>query len=210
MYKAPQTALPVTRFERWRPRSCGNRPGRMAGVTLMELLIVLTIAAILLGIGGASYKGITTSYRMSGEINGLLGDMQYARSEAIKQGQSVVICVSTDATNCTAGDTNWNHGWIVFVYTGTNPPGTGGNAALVLRAQAAFTGTDTLTDTATSYVTFDREGLALGLLTTMSGAGGALLTLHDATSNVTRTRCLQITNIGNVSVQQHTTLASCT
>ena len=89
------------------------------------------------------------------------------------------------------------------------PPTTSGNAALVLRAQAAFTGTDTMTDGATSFVSFDREGLALGLLTTMSGAGGALIPLHDATSNITRTRCLQITNIGNVSVQQPSTLAAC-
>jgi type IV fimbrial biogenesis protein FimT len=182
----------------------------MAGVSMMELLVVLTIAAILLGVGGASFKGITTSYRMSGEINGLLGDMQYARSEAIKQGQTVVICVSTTGSDCATADTDWNHGWIVFVYTGTaTPPTTSGNAALVLRAQAAFTGTDTMTDGATSFVSFDREGLALGLLTTMSGAGGALIPLHDATSNITRTRCLQITNIGNVSVQQPSTLAAC-
>src|ERR1700728_5113690 len=83
-------------------------PGRMAGVSLVELLIVLTIAGILLGIGAASYKGITTSYRISGEINGLLGDMQYARSEAIKQGQNVVICVANSAgNNCSAGNFSW-------------------------------------------------------------------------------------------------------
>ena len=200
MYKVPQSSLSVTRAG----------PTRMAGVTLIELLVVLTIAAILLGVGGASFKSITTSYRMSGEINGLLGDMQYARSEAIKQGQNVVICVSSGGTDCTTGDTSWNHGWIVFVYTGAAAnPTTGGNAALVLRAQAAFAGTDTLTDGVTSNVSFDREGLALGLLTTMSGSGGAVIPLHDATSNPTRTRCLEITNIGNISVQQPSTLATC-
>jgi type IV fimbrial biogenesis protein FimT len=192
-------------------------PARMAGVTLVELLIVLTIAGILLGIAASSYKGITTSYRISGEINGLLGDMQYARSEAIKQGQNVVICVANPAGNdCLPNDTNWHKGWIVFVNTSaTPPPTTGSNVALVLRAQPAFRGSgtgtsDTLTDGVTSYVTFDREGLALGLLTTMSGAGGAVIPLHDATSNATRTRCLQVTNVGNISVQQPSTLASCT
>ena len=192
-------------------------PAAMAGVSLIELLIVLTIAGILLGIGASSYKSITTSYRISGEINGLLGDMQYARSEAIKQGQNVVICVANPAGNdCLPNDTNWHKGWIVFVNTSTTPPPTtGGNAALVLRAQSAFTGAgtgtgDTLTDAVTSNVTFDREGLALGLLTTMTGAGGAVIPLHDVTHNALKTRCLQVTNIGNVSVQQPTTLASCT
>ena len=184
----------------------------MAGVSLVELLIVLTIAGILLGIGAASYKGITTSYRISGEINGLLGDMQYARSEAIKQGQSVVVCVANSAgNNCAAGNTSWQNGWIVFVNTtASSPPTTGGNAALVLRAQPAFTSTDTLSDGVTSFVSFDRDGLALGLLTTMSGAGGAVIPLHDATNNATKTRCLQVTNIGNISVKQPTTLPSCT
>jgi type IV fimbrial biogenesis protein FimT len=188
----------------------------MAGVSMVELLIVLTIAGILLGIGASSYKSITVSYRISGEINGLLGDMQYARSEAIKQGQNVVICVANPTGNdCLANDTNWHKGWIVFVDTSTtSAKTTGGNAALVLRAQPAFTGAgtgtgDTLTDGVTSNVSFDREGLALGLLTTMSGAGGAVIPLHDATSNATRTRCLQVTNVGNISVQQPSTLASC-
>ena len=181
----------------------------MAGFSMLELLVVLGVAGILLGIGASSYRNITVSYRISSEINGLLGDMQYARSEAIKQGQNVVICVSTSGTDCAANNTNWNQGWIVFVDTnGTKT--TGGNATLVLRQQPAFTSTDTLTDGVTSNVSFDREGLALGLLTTMSGAGGAVIRLHDATSNATRTRCLQVTNIGNVSVQQPSTLGSCT
>jgi type IV fimbrial biogenesis protein FimT len=186
----------------------------MTGVSMVELLIVLTVAGILLGIGAGSYNGITTSYRISSEINGLLGDMQYARSEAIKQGQNVAICVANSAGNdCAAGDTHWQDGWIVFVNaSAANPPTTSGNAALVLRVQPAFTGkgaTDTLTDGVTNNVSFDREGLALGLLTTMAGAGGAVIPLHDSTSNATRTRCLQVTNVGNVSVQQPSTLSTC-
>jgi type IV fimbrial biogenesis protein FimT len=187
----------------------------MAGVTMVELLIVLTIAGVLLGIGASSYKGITTSYRISGEINALLGDMQYARSEAIKQGQNVVVCVANSGgSDCAANDTHWQDGWIVFADP-TNTKTTGGNAALVMRAQRPFTGagtgsSDTLTDGVTSNVSFDREGLALGLLTTMSGAGGAVIPLHDATNSATRTRCLQVTNVGNVSVQQPTTSSNCT
>jgi type IV fimbrial biogenesis protein FimT len=184
---------------------------RVAGVSLIELLVVVCVAAILMGIGMSSYKNITVSYRMSGEINGLLGDMQYARSEAIKQGYNVVICVSTTGINCTSGSTRWDQGWIVFADP-TNSQSTGGNSAVVLRKQAAFTGgnpPDTLTDGVTSLVSFDREGLTLGLLTTMSGNGGAVIPLHDASDNPTRTRCLQVTNVGNVSVQQPTTLSTC-
>jgi type IV fimbrial biogenesis protein FimT len=180
------------------------RPRRMAGVSMIELLVVLAIAAILLGVGTSSYKSITTTSRVSGEINGLLGAMQYARSEAIKQGQNVVVCVSVNATDCSGGNTAWNQGYIVFADP-TNTKTTGGNAALVLRSQAAFVGAtpDTLTDGATSNISFDREGLALGL------GAGVVLALHDPTNNSALTRCLAISNIGNVAVQQPSTLAAC-
>jgi type IV fimbrial biogenesis protein FimT len=188
----------------------------MTGVSLLELLVTIAVAAILMSVATTSYKSITLSSRVSGEINGLLGDMQFARSEAIKQGQNVVVCVSTDGINCMVNNYNWNQGWIVFADpTGTKT--TNGNAALVLRHQVAFStnsaggGTgDTLTDGLTSNVSFDREGLALGLLATMGGAGGAVIPLHTAPVDATKTRCLWITNVGNVSVQQpSSTLVNC-
>ena len=52
---------------------------------MFELLIVITISGILAAIGTASFKYLTTSNRASTEINGLLNDLQYARSEAQKQ-----------------------------------------------------------------------------------------------------------------------------
>ncbi len=174
----------------------------MAGLTMVELLIVIVIVAILVSIASTSYKSITTTARISSEINGLLGDMQYARSEAIKQGQNVVVCVSADAIDCTANATTWNSGWIVFVDP-TNIHKTNGDATLVLRKQAAFTGTDTFTDGVTSILSYDREGLALGF-------AGTVIPLHEATSKPTSTRCLQITAIGGTSVQQPSTLATCT
>ena len=182
----------------------GTRPRpRAAGVTLIELLVVITITGILVAVGIPSFKNITTSYRISGEINGLLGDMQYARAEAIKEGQSVTICVA--ANGACSGDT-WQSGWIVF----PNPTGAltaPSSAPSMLRYQAAFTGTDTFVDATngTSSVTFNRDGLAIGL-----PAGNTLLTLHDPSSNVHYTRCLQITSVGAMQVVQNSTNGSCT
>jgi type IV fimbrial biogenesis protein FimT len=66
---------------------------REAGFTLTELMAVAAIVAILLGIGVPSYKYITNSSRMSSEVNNLLGDLMYARGEALKEGQYVTVCV---------------------------------------------------------------------------------------------------------------------
>src|SRR5437868_13985388 len=69
--------------------ACASRAGDMnainiklrSGFTLTELMAVIAIAAILMAIGVPSYRYVGASYRMSSEVNGLLGDLQFARSE---------------------------------------------------------------------------------------------------------------------------------
>jgi type IV fimbrial biogenesis protein FimT len=170
---------------------------RQAGFTITELMVVTAIVAILLGIGVPSYRYITNSYRMSAEVNGLLGDLQYARAEAIRQGQAVTACVSNNGTACTAGG-NWANGWIVFSDINNNQTVVAGT---VLRVQGAFTGTtpDTFNAGAVTAITFNREGFA----TTAGGFAGTTVTLHDSTANAAWSRCLVITAVGLMTTQTH-------
>lgn len=165
------------------------RRSRQQGFTLLELVITMTIAAILLVIGVSSYKYITTSNRMAGEINSLLGDMQFARAEGIKEGQTVTICAanSTD-TGCSGSANAWNAGWLVFSGDGPQPA----SSDYILRVRNSFSGGDTLqpADDTTSSVQFNREGFAMGL------AGAVTMELHDPTGNSQYTRCLYLTIIG--------------
>src|SRR6185312_12491017 len=90
-----------------------------AGFTLIELLTVVVIVVILMTIAVPSYRYVTTDNRMSTEANELLGDLQFARSEAAREGQSVTACVaqstsSTSPSCAAAGTTAWQKGWIVF------------------------------------------------------------------------------------------------
>jgi type IV fimbrial biogenesis protein FimT len=166
---------------------------RQAGVTITELLVVTVVVAILLAIATPTYQYMTNSSRMSSEINGLLGDLMYARAEAIREGQTVSVCVSSNGSTCSLS-TAWGTGWIVFPDpTAADAPALG----TILRQQTAFTGLnpDTLTpNTATYSISFNREGFALA-------AGGAAfpattLTLHDKTANVAWTRCLLVSAMG--------------
>jgi len=190
---------------------------RMAGFTLVELMMVIVVAAILLGVGIPSYKNITTSYRISGEINGLLGDIQFARAEAIKEGQSVTICAlpanagSTPSTCAAAGaSTGWQNGWIVFPDPTGAQTGTGTNGwASVLRYQPPFSGNapDTLVDrsSGTIAVTYNREGLigGVGLSSGLNANNNdTFLSLRNSAANPQYTRCLQITAVGATQVVQ--------
>ena len=49
----------------------------------------------------------------------LLGDLQFARAEAIREGQPVTVCVSSTGSQLRCGHATpaWQKGWIIF----TNP-----------------------------------------------------------------------------------------
>jgi type IV fimbrial biogenesis protein FimT len=178
------------------PAADRARIGRAAGFTLLELLITMAIATILLTIAIPSFQYVTNSNRIAGEVNGLLGDLQYARSEAIKEGQYVSVCASSDGQTCSASP-DWQGGWIVFVNPANNPTVTPGVSVLpILRFQAAFSSKDTFVSNGISIVTFNRNGYAGGMAT------GTIITLHDSTSNSAWTRCASIAPSGEVITEQ--------
>jgi type IV fimbrial biogenesis protein FimT len=167
------------------------------GVTLVEILVVMGIVAMLMAIGIPSYKYVTNANRISAEINGLLGDLQFARSEAIKEGRSVTVCVSSDQATCLgATTTTWQSGWIVF--SDLNGNGTVDAGDLLLRAQATFKGTDSLSaNNSVGVITFNREGFATSI------ANGTLITLHASPASQGSTRCLSVTLVGLVTTQKY-------
>jgi type IV fimbrial biogenesis protein FimT len=172
------------------------------GFSLTELAVVMAIVAILLAIGVPNYRYITNSYRMSAEVNGLLGDLQFARGEAIKEGQTVTACVSRDGATCDAGSTTWQEGWLVFQDLNNDQTVDPGDT--VLHVQQPFSGTDTfISSNGVSAVTFNREGFAVAA----GGFGGTTLTLHETSANAAWTRCLYVSAVGLMATETPTSLA---
>ena len=67
------------------------------GFTLIELMIVLTLIAIMAGIGVPGFQTMVQNNRLTTTTNSLLSALQYARSEAVTQRTAVTVSPSNGA-----------------------------------------------------------------------------------------------------------------
>lgn len=98
--------------------SAGGTRAAHCGFTLQELMITLAIGGVLIT-GGIGMYGQLQESRLVTSVNAFVAHLSLARSEAVKRGMHVVICPSTNGTDCSASDGfNWWHdGAILFVDT---------------------------------------------------------------------------------------------
>lgn len=81
------------------------------GVTLIELMVAISVLAILVTVGVPSFMNLVKDVRMRSSVNGMVTALRVARGEAIKRGTTVAFCASADLANCDASATR---AYIVF------------------------------------------------------------------------------------------------
>lgn len=98
---------------------------RAGGFTAIELLVTVSIVAILAALAAPSFTPLIESWRVRQATEQLSSSLYFARSEAIKRGGQIAIQKLPNNTNgCTTatGNRDWDCGW--FVCHDTNNNGT--------------------------------------------------------------------------------------
>lgn len=89
-------------------------PLRQTGLTVIELMITVAIAAVILTTAIPAMGRFVQEQRVTATTNHLVSNLQYARHEAVFRNIYVAACPSSDGLSCTGGN-RWDQGWIVYV-----------------------------------------------------------------------------------------------
>ena len=174
---------------------------RPLGFTLIEAAVVVAIAAILAALAAPSFVSITQSYRVYAEVNAFIGDLQFARAEAIKEGATVTLCASTNATSnspsCSGASNGWNAGWVVFSDPNNNRTINSGET--VYRAQPGWKEGDSfVASNSIAALSYNKSGFASSL-----PAGATVtFTAHTTPSNSGATKCVALNQLGHQQLQK--------
>jgi len=122
-----------------------------AGFTLVELMITLTIAAVLATLAAPSFRDYISSQRIKDGSYDLIAAMVFARSEALKRNTSVDVVPASTA--------NWASGWTVQV--------TVGGTTTTLRKQDAKSGVSITVAGNPTKLTYGNDGRVT--VTTLTG-----------------------------------------
>lgn len=169
-----------------------------AGFTLIELMVTLSIGAILVTAAAPTLFTMIQRDRLVTQANDFISTLSLARAEAVSRGQRIVVCKSPGpAHNTCTTSGNWEQGWIVFaddgdnLYTPANDDALGG----ILRVHEALNGGSTLKgdNNIADYIAYLGTGFAA---TTQLRS----LSLCDSNANKTTGKNLIILPIGQARV----------
>jgi type IV fimbrial biogenesis protein FimT len=166
-------------------------PAHQRGITIIEIMVTLAIAAVLIGLAVPAFNAFVAQRTLTAQVNDFLVTMQYARSEAGRRGTTV----SVQAANAANAANEWGPGWCVVVGT----PGACPNDGTELRTFNAL-GANTL----------DGTGALDGVATLAFNSRGLLLppavagTFNLCNPNEHVGREISISAIGRVSSREPT------
>jgi type IV fimbrial biogenesis protein FimT len=90
-----------------------DAPGRATGFSLVEVSIVLALAAILAGLALPGFRDLLQRQRVNAAMHQLSTQLAQARITAISRRTPVTLCPSLGDGRC-RGEPDWSAGWLVY------------------------------------------------------------------------------------------------
>ena len=161
--------------------------GESAGFTLIEVMVVIAIAGILAALAIPNFSDMIAEQKVRSAASDIVGDLAFARMEAIKQQRRVVV-EKTGAT--------WKDGWRIFVDNDGSNAQNG--TEVILKTVVDFGGSSTLKMCSTNAAYNDRIVFrGDGTIGNASTGGEAGLRISDGAS---RSRDIRLSAVGRASV----------
>lgn len=117
--------------------------------SLLEMLFAMTILVLLIVLAVPSYRCLVGSNRAQIYIDELVSTLEFARTYAIKTGESVIFCGSKNNQSC---DGLWQDGMIAIM----------ANSAKILKVLAPIAARDNLSWHGAPDIIFTPDGFANG------------------------------------------------
>ena len=166
------------------------------GFTLIELMIAISILAIILVVGVPSFRTSIQNNRLTTDANGLMSAIMIARNEAIKRGVDVQV-------RSASGNANWTTGWSVVSDNNNDgvfslTPNCIGNNDCEVFTGDGLDGGVTLNSVVNNVALFQFD--PRGRLRTSVALLPDTLVMCDTRGFVTQARAIVITNTGRSRV----------
>jgi type IV fimbrial biogenesis protein FimT len=191
------------------------------GFSLIELMIILTVAAILVSIAIPSFQGILASARVTGAVNLIAASLDTLRNEAAGKNRIVAMCRSTapfatpprcdNAATANAVSADWGVGWIIYSKPQTTDTPSTYNAAtdVLIQRVVPFEASSTSVRTTITFApTPDILAMSPQGTRLPGGNNEPILTIdHRLPSdplNIDRAKCININLIGRYTVRTPT------
>ncbi|OHX18976.1 GspH/FimT family pseudopilin [Chromobacterium sphagni] len=165
------------------------------GFTLLELLIVMALLAVVLALAVPAYQSTIATNSILSESNNLYGDILFIRNEAIKRGQVVLLCPSSNGNSCNtsvSNNTNWATGWLALVAANNS---CGDSTGTILRQQKAFTSGDSA-----SYSNAGNTTLCFNRMGYVPSGNVGMVSFNTPGNIAANRRCVVLAAVGHPQI----------